>query len=499
MHSDSIYSAIAAMPTLTEPGPAPHFSWTYGRAFADPDAAATPVEGRIRSFVGAFNRLSPDRWAQAEQLVQSHAANSALGDRARRRRINFLLRAPNLLRERDVTGGYAIESIDTSSPTAATVQLKEKGAWGGRRSVRVAVQSEAPHKMTTFEPSPPRYRSSPEGDGNASLSEVEMVRRARQILDGAGEEGTLSGTVLVGRNGRPLLAEAYGPASRTYGVPNRVETTFSVASMGKMFTAVAIAQLVDDGKVALDDKLAEYVPDLPTPEAAQKIEIRHLLTHTSGMGNYWRAAEQNPDAAPIDLIRGESLQFEPGTNSRYSNAGFIALGEVIETVADTTYTGYLDEHVFGPAGMTDTYVRRPGNVHPEVATGYDKAYTETGTRFRRTSIGGSEGSPSGGANSTVLDLLRFATALQQGTLVDPEVLRTFTTRSELARGPYGYGFGARENDTIYGHNGGFPGVSALMEVYRESGFVVVVLGNRSGARIWQRVRGTMQGLIQRVR
>jgi CubicO group peptidase (beta-lactamase class C family) len=156
--------------------------------------------------------------------------------------------------------------------------------------------------------------------------------------------------------------------------------------------------------------------------------------------------------------------------------------------------------VFGPAGMTNTYVTRRGNVHPQVATGYDKRYTETGTRFRRTSIGGSEGSASGGAESTVLDLLRFATALQEGTLVDPEVLRTFTsTQSELGGGTYGYGFVVEEDNTVYGHTGGFPGVNAGLEIYRASGFVVVVLSNRSRARIRSRVSGTMRSLIHRVR
>jgi CubicO group peptidase (beta-lactamase class C family) len=428
--------------------------------------------------------------------VRTHFADSTLEGRARRDRIEFLLR------NRDLTEGYTVEAIDADGPVAATAQLTENGAWGGHQSIRVAVQSEAPHRMTTFEPSPPSYQSSRDGEEASSLSEAEMVRRARQILDGAGAEGTLSGAVLVGRNGRPLLAEACGLANRTYGVANRVETKFSIASMGKMFTAVAIAQLVGEGAVALDDVLAKHVPDLPTPEAAQKIEIRHLLSHTSGMAPYLREAQQNPDTPPIEFIRGDSLQFEPGSDAQYSNSGFVALGKVIEAVADTTYTGYLDEHVFGPAGMTDTYVRRPGNVHPQVATGYEKQYTETGTRFRRTSIGGSEGSPAGGAESTVLDLLRFATALQRGTLVDPEVLRTFTSaQSKIAGGQldYGYGFILEDGGAVYGHGGNFLGVETGLDIYRESGFVVLVLSNRQETRVRPRVTGTMRGLIQRVR
>jgi CubicO group peptidase (beta-lactamase class C family) len=220
------------------------------------------------------------------------------------------------------------------------------------------------------------------------------------------------------------------------------------------------------------------------------------------MAPYLREAQQNPDTPPIEFIRGDSLQFEPGSDAQYSNSGFFALGKVIEAVADTTYTGYLDEHVFGPAGMTDTYVTRLGNVHPQVATGYRKQYTETGARFRRTNIGGSEGAPAGGANSTVLDLLRFATALQRGTLVDPEVLRTFTSvQSKIAGGRrgYGYGFEAEEDGTVYGHGGNFEGVETGMDIYRESGFVVIVLSNRQETRIRPRVTGTMRGLIQRVR
>jgi CubicO group peptidase (beta-lactamase class C family) len=465
---------------------------------SNPDA--TPVEERIRSYVDAFNRLSPESWAQAEQLVRTHFADSTLEGRDRRGRIEFLLR------DRDLTGGYTVEAIDADGPTTATVQLTENGAWGGQPKIRIEVQGDAPHKITAFNyVSFPDYSSMGSNDGDetsSSLSEAEMVRRARQILDRGAEEDAVSGTVLVGRNGRPLLVEAYGLANRTYGVPNRIETRFSIASTSKMFTAVAIAQLVADGKVALDDKLAEYVPDLPTPEAAQKIEIRHLLSHTSGMGGLVRKMMQNPEAAPIDLLRGDSLRFEPGTRASYSNGGFIMLGEVIETVTDTTYEGYLDEHVFGPAGMTDTYIRRPGNVHPQVATGYRKQYAETGTRFHRANIGGLSGNPAGSANSTVLDLLRFATALQQGTLVDPAVLRTFTSvQSKIAGGRrgYGYGFEVAEDGTVYGHGGNFEGVETGMDIYRESGFVVIVLSNRQETRIRPRVTGTMRGLIQRVR
>jgi CubicO group peptidase (beta-lactamase class C family) len=480
-----------SVPATAQPSVQASSEWPF-----DTEAAATPVEERIRSFVDALNRLSPENWAQGEQLVRTHFADSTLSDRDTRGRIEFLLR------DRDLTGGYTIEAIDADGPTSATVQLRENGAWGGESKMRIEVQGDAPHKITKFRPFPSNYQSSRDGREASSLSEAEMVRRARQILDRAGEENAVSGAVLVGRNGRPLLAEAYGLANRTYGVSNRIETRFSIGSTSKMFTAVAIAQLVADGKVALDDKLAEHLPDLPTPEAAQKIEIRHLLSHTSGMGGFVRKMMQNPEAAPIDLLRGDSLRFEPGTRARYSNGGFIVLGEVIETVADTTYEGYLDEHVFGPAGMTDTYIRRPGNVHPQVATGYRKQYTETGTRFHRANIGGLAGIPAGGANSTVLDLLRFATALQQGTLVDPEVLRTFTSvQSKIAGGRrgYGYGFEVKEDGTVYGHGGNFEGVETGMDIYRESGFVVIVLSNRQETRIRPRVLGTMRGLIGRVR
>jgi CubicO group peptidase (beta-lactamase class C family) len=456
------------------------------------DTTTTPVVERIRSFISEFNRLSPEDWDQGERLVQTHYADSTFDTDVLHDRIRFFLR------DRDLSSGYTIRSVDVSSPSRATALVQEK-FWGGHWRILFEVQPEGAHRIINLD-----YQLPPDTVGSASkrpsITQTEMVRKARKILQEGFEVGKVAGNFLIGRNGHPLLAEAYGPANRTYGVDNRLETKFSLASLSKMFTAVAIAQLVSEGKVDLDDKLAEYAPNLPTSKAARKIEIRHLLSHSSGMGDFLEEARENPNKAPIELIRGDTLRFEPGTDASYSNSGFIALGEVIEIAADTSYADYLQENVFGPTGMNNTGIDPPGNVLPHAATGYEKKYTENGTRYHRTGILGSDGSAAGGGYSTVLDLLRFATALQDGTLADPEVLRQFiTSKPELGQAGYGYGFTVKDDGNIYGHNGGFPGVDTGLEIYRDSGFVVVVLSNRSGAWIRRRVSNAMRELIHRVR
>src|SRR5262249_43644411 len=172
--------------------------------------------------------------------------------------------------------------------------------------------------------------------------------------------GEFSGVALIARDGKPFFHEAVGLADRSFSVPNRSDTRFNVGSIGKAFTQVAIAQLAAQGKLAFTDTIRRHLPEYPSA-AADRITIQQLVTMTSGLGDVFAdkydappKARLRPLADYLPLSAGEPLLFEPGADRRYSNAGYVVLGLIVEKVSGESYYDYVRRHVFDPAGMTDT-------------------------------------------------------------------------------------------------------------------------------------------------
>jgi CubicO group peptidase (beta-lactamase class C family) len=306
-------------------------------------------------------------------------------------------------------------------------------------------------------------------------------------LRGQAGAGGFAGSVLVARGERVLLRRGYGLADRARQVANTARTRFCVASMGKMFTGVAVAQLVGRGRLAFTDTVGAHLPGFP-PEIADRITVDQLPTHTAGMGDVLRRTPDGPPppvtlAEQLRRIAAEPLLFEPGTRFGYSNSGFIVLGGIIERVTGRRYPDYVRDHVFRPAGMVDTAIRvyRAADV-PGMAHGYNGA---TGAD---TSEDLQIGNPSGGAYSTVVDMYRFARALTRHRLLSPALTDTVVTgRVATGRpGPgedrYGYGFGDQRLNgvRIVGHNGGNPGYEGELDIYLGKGYSVVILMNQDG-------------------
>lgn len=286
----------------------------------------------------------------------------------------------------------------------------------------------------------------------------------------------LSGVVLVGRPGAPVWARAYGLANRATRSANTLDTQFNIASLGKMFTGVAVAQLVQQGKVRFDAPVGRYVAGLP-PRIGRRITVGQLLDHTSGLGDYF--ADPGYDALRsrlrrlsdyLPLIEQEQLAFRPGARFDYSNSGFILAGLVVEHVSGARFDVYLRRHVWRPAGMTHTSCA--GGLRAGRAVGY--------TTDGHTNTAGlpPNGTSAGGCYSTAEDLFRFARALVTHRLLDP-ALTTAVTTSHVAApgGGYGYGIGIRDG-VICWHNGGAPGVAAELDVDPRTGRTLVILENR---------------------
>jgi D-alanyl-D-alanine carboxypeptidase len=290
-----------------------------------------------------------------------------------------------------------------------------------------------------------------------------------------------SGAVLVARHGRVLLEKAWGLANRETGARNAPATKFRLGSMNKMFTAVATLQLVEAGKLALDDPIGKHLPDYPNERVASKVTVRHLLTHTGGTGDIFgpefdlnrRKLRHHGDYLKLYGSRG--LTHEPGSRFEYSNYGFVLLGALIEAVSGASYYDYVRDNVFRPAGMANTDSLPESERVPKRAVGYMTPYPG-GDWEPNTDRLPWRGTAAGGGYSTVGDLMRFAQALSSGKLISKATLAEATRPH---RQQYGYGFDVRGEGPLrsYGHGGGAPGMNGELRVFPRVGYVVVSLSN----------------------
>jgi len=393
-----------------------------------------------------------------------------------------------IMNERSASGGLDFDAIQQSDATIGVARVRKRvtGDW---QALAVRIEPQPPHRISGIgsrEPDIPEGALEP--PPTADAARVDALAEYVRTLAAA---DIFSGAVLLAKDGEILYSEAFGEANKDFEAPNTVDTKFNLGSMNKMFTAVAIAQLVERGELSFDDPLLKFLPDFPDPESAGKIRIEHLLTHTSGLGSYfndtfqhgarnqWRTVDEL-----MTLAEGDSLRFEPGTEWSYSNTGFLVLGKVIEVVSGQDYHDYVRAHIHEPAGMTSTAAYELDYVTPNLAVGYDKTWDADGEMRYRNNLFEHviRGGPAGGGYSTVGDLERFAEALTDGRLVGEEYVALLTSpKPELSSDSYGYGFGASEGSEIVGHSGGFSGISSNLDIFTDSGYVAVVMSNYGGA------------------
>jgi CubicO group peptidase (beta-lactamase class C family) len=321
------------------------------------------------------------------------------------------------------------------------------------------------------------------------LNDDEIIERIKKCLTLLDKNDEFSGAVLVARNGKSLFKESYGLANKADLIPNHIDTKFNIASVGKMFTAVAIAQLVEQGKLSFTDPLNKYLPaDWLSPEISNEIQIRHLLTHTSGLGDYFDKIYSQCEKFYFSdlndykiLTAHQTLSFEPGSKWSYSNTGMLLLGVVIEKITGMNYFDYLNKYIFLPADMKNTGDYAKNTPVPNRAIGYYKEYANGEFKWRDNSISRVlTGSPSGGCYSTVEDLLNFDIALRTNKLLGAEMTKeVLSAKPEINSTFYGYGFFLNQTDAglIAEHSGDGTGISTHFRMFLASGYTVVVLSN----------------------
>jgi D-alanyl-D-alanine carboxypeptidase len=333
--------------------------------------------------------------------------------------------------------------------------------------------------------------------GLTSVSEAippsldERVSEFAAVADELGATGDFSGSVLVAWQGDCVFEAAYGMADRTRGIPNQIDTKFNLASMDKMFTAVAILQLVEEGLVALDDTVGVYLPEYPNRDVAHRVTIEELLTHTSGLGDYFESPtylDVYDKIRSLDdylaLFADEPLLFPPGTDFQYSNSGFIVLGLIIEAVTGVSYYDYVRDHIFLPTGMLSTACYELDAGTPNLAIGYttrDENGDEAGVLRDNSLMLPMRGGSAGGGFSTAPDLLAFANGLMENRLLTAESTQLALEAKVYyaANAGYGYGFFVRvvENHLMVGHGGSFPGICSMLSIYPDLDYTVIILSN----------------------
>lgn len=261
------------------------------------------------------------------------------------------------------------------------------------------------------------------GAARAQDADSALARRLGHTLDSLSAAGRFSGTVLLAHHDVPIFQRAYGLADRERSIPNTLETSYNLASVGKLFTQTAIDQLASAGKVDRHATIATYWPDYPNRDVASRVTIDQLLTMSSGIGGdiFGTPATAHAIRSIDDYLRqfvSVPLQFEPGTKKAYSNAGYVVLGRIVERVSGEEYRAYLQRHIFGPAGMTRTGFYDRDSLPAFAAIGYTTGDEDVhdGPVHPNTETLPGRGSPAGGSYSTVGDLLRYVHAQRTGAI-----------------------------------------------------------------------------------
>jgi CubicO group peptidase (beta-lactamase class C family) len=442
-------------------------------------AAPTPAQSATQSVLSALNGSHDSRSALLAAFSSKALENESAADR-----LKWL--------DRIAADSGGLTVLSSSPQGDRMVEAIVRSNRGGKFGKLVVFTSKAePGKISDIfllaarDPAKVKAEAWPTGPLSMPRIASEIEKHAAALA----AEDSFSGVVLVAEGDTVVVNRAYGLADQEWKAPNRTDTLFHMASVGKMFTAAAVLKLAGEGRLSLDDSLAKWVPEYPHPEAA-KITVRHLLTHSAGIGEWdGRKIRGEKSGAELAATMTEPLQFEPGARFNYSNAGFVLLQAVVEKATGKSFADALEELVFAPAGMTRTGLWPVTAIVPNRATGYLRPEDDPlglGPRFSNEQFLGYGANGSGGEYSTAADMLAFNRAIATGKLLGAAMTtEMLTPRIDFAGAQrpskYGYGvdLGTCCGHATFGHGGGGPnsGVSSVDYYVRDTGWSVVVLSN----------------------
>jgi CubicO group peptidase (beta-lactamase class C family) len=415
------------------------------------------------------------------------------------------------------TRGVDIVRVTDSSDFRIVVIARAR-LLGDYWNINAVVSPQLPHGLTVngmFQEPPPADLVS-----HTRVSDNQIIKRFVNDLHRFVAADEFSGTILIAKNGRKKFLGAYGWANRDQEVANKENTKFWLASISKLFTGIAVVQLAERGKLSLRAPIIKYLPDYPNKSVAEKVTIHHLLTHTSGMGEFQfkKEYQEAPDKFRrpkeiIPLFANDPLEFEPGERSSYSNAGVIVLGAIVERVSGQRFTDYVSANIFKPAGMTNSGYKEDEMEVPGLATPYQNVgwtakvpISLNESPVERKAVVTKRGVPApiGGAYSTVEDLLKFELALRRHKLLSGSYVdMVLTGKGELGKAgtvscdeAYLFQHEGENGKRIVGHVGGYTGMSSQFNIYLDQGYTVIALSNYENQAANVPLAGLRQLIIQ---
>jgi CubicO group peptidase (beta-lactamase class C family) len=438
---------------------------------------------RLEALIRVFNG------GNAAALERQVAENFAAADRNAAFATGQAVRLHKL---REITGGLRLRRIEASSTSSLSALAQATGstAW-----YRISIFTTA--APPAFTSAAPPYKivglgidpvTAPADLAESGMDEQQVRERLDRLMDWMVHRDGFAGVVQVQKGEQTLYARGFGEADRRSHAADGLHTRFNLASITKMFTAVAIGQLVDSGKLRLSDTVGQLLPELAATELGRRVTVHHLLSHTSGIVGardaIEKGLEQGRDARTIAQMMAPfvhaPLSFSPGQQFDYSNAGYVVLGAIIERLSGEDYHAYVQRHIFDAAGMRESGFYMPAGPHPAaMAIGYQDG--PGNTRLANTDKLPLIGSPANMAFSTAGDMVRFSAALNAGHLLRPDTLDRFWTGVTERPDEVEYGYGARiehlDGRRFVWHGGGAPGVTNRFEMIPAEGLTMVVLAN----------------------
>jgi CubicO group peptidase (beta-lactamase class C family) len=366
--------------------------------------------------------------------------------------------------------------------------------------------------------------SSQDSDLHAAIKQIEFS------FDSSCKAGTFSGAALIAVEGKILFKKACGQAIRGFKVNNTTETKFDLCSVGKLFTSIAIAELIEEKKLSLNDPVHQLLPTWLPMTNAQNIQVIHLLTHASGLGNFmedkrWQNGSdlglfnKTDDYKP--LIAETKLLYKPGQSQSYSNSGYLLLGKVIEKISGLSYSNFITEHIFNKAGMSHSGIYALDEVIENKAVGYDYVCEKESCRWKNNYFSAPFiGTAAGGSYSTVDDLYKLSQALSNHQLLNQDLSAQVLSQKIIpTKGPafikklkigqelideqftqYGFagawnqfGFAVWDNPDLVGHTGGTTGASALFLMSPNNHYTIIILSNMSSGTtdLYKKIRAAL--------
>lgn len=325
---------------------------------------------------------------------------------------------------------------------------------------------------------------------SASAQPSGLAAKAEEFLKAHQDVNQFSGTVLAARNGQVVLRKGVGMANREWSIANTPETKMRLGSITKQFTAACILILEQQKKLSVEDTIDKHLPD--APEAWKKVTIHHLLSHTGGVPSYtndpaYGKNKFRPMPLPdlVALFRGKPLEFEPGSQWKYSNSGYALLGDIIQRASGMSYEAFLRKHILDPLGMKNSGYDHWHDILPNRAAGYSKR----GDEIRNADyLDMSQPHAAGALYSTVDDLYLWDRALYTDKVL-PQAVRDRMFTPVKSNYAYGWTVGMAGGRKMVGHGGGIDGFSTMIMRMPEDQGAVIVLSNLQQANAQQVAMG----------